>query len=328
MNAARSIATFDETDFAGVAGGSSCREPDNNANESPAGNGQDGGEDAWWPYPAGALNRIDDSVDTNFYDQPRFVKHIDDGAIDALKRFYRDEFTSLLLQKRANHNDSGAPRGVGDDSASTATNTSAKDDDGAPPSLDVLDLCSSWISHLPEEDEDGNIVSYGRVVGVGMNRQELEANTQLTEFVVQDLNRNPSLAQFDDGSFDVICNVVSVDYLIQPLRVFREMHRILRPGGVALVSFSNRCFPTKAVSMWLRADDIGRLTIVASYYHYSARWSAIEALDLKVVQRMPDRPSVRDIFSNPALGLAWMDSASAVQRNNQGDPMYVVKGVK
>eukprot|EP00957_Ditylum_brightwellii_P174633 13297194-Ditylum_brightwellii.AAC.1 len=118
--------------------------------------------------------------------------------------------------------------------------------------VDVLDLCSSWISHLPN---DG--VSLGRVVGVGMNEAELKANQQLTEYYTQDLNKQPDLSQFDDESFDVVCNVVSVDYLTQPLDIFKEVHRVLRPGGVSLVSFSNRCFPTKAVAMWLQADDIG-----------------------------------------------------------------------
>ena len=134
----------------------------------------------------------------------------DDGAIKALTEFYSEEFKRIDKE-----------------------------------SLDVLDLCSSWISHLPSS------VKYGKVVGLGMNEQELAANEALTSYVVQDLNENPSL-QFEDDSFDVICNVVSVDYLTQPLDIFREVYRILRPGGVALMSFSNRCFPTKAVAMWLQ----------------------------------------------------------------------------
>merc|ERR1712216_346876 len=123
------------------------------------------------------------------------------------------------------------------------------------------------------------------------NERELAANKQLNDFVVQDLNENPSLSQFEDNSFDVICNVVSVDYLTKPLEMFQEMHRILRPGGISLMSFSNRCFPTKAIAMWLQADDIGRLTIVGSYYHYSAKWASIEALDIKEMQQTPERPS-------------------------------------
>lgn len=258
---AKSIVTFDESDFAGKQGD--------------------------WPYTAADLNRLDNSGDSVFYDQPRFVTHIDDSAISYLTKFYRQEFASLSEE-----------------------------------SLDVLDLCSSWISHLPED------IKYGNVVGVGMNEKELSANKQLTGFVVQDLNENPSLSQFEDNSFDVICNVVSVDYLTKPLEMFREIYRILRPGGFSLMSFSNRCFPTKAIAMWLQADDIGRITIVGSYYHYSAKWTSIEALDIKDMLQLPQRPAVGDVMKNPSLLLAWTNAAAVVAKNNQGDPMFVVKGVK
>ena len=262
--AAKPICTFDETDFAG--------------------------SQADWPYQKADLNRLDNSYDTEFYNEPRFVTHIDDRAIETLTKYYQQEFSAA--------------------------------NDGGKKELDILDLCSSWISHLPQD------IEYGRVVGVGMNKKELEANKQLTDFIVQDLNEQPKLSQLEDNSFDVICNVVSVDYLTKPLEVFQEMHRILRPGGVALMSFSNRCFPTKAIAMWLQADDIGRLTIVASYFHYSAVWTSIEALDLKEVQQVPVRPSVGDIFGNPAIGMAWMSAASAVSKTNSGDPMFVVKGIR
>jgi len=258
---AKSICSFDEEDFDGTTGD--------------------------WPYSVADLNRLDNSDDSAFYEEPRFVTHIDDGAIASLKKYYQEEFTQLN-----------------------------KD------SLDVLDLCSSWISHLPEN------MKYGKVVGVGMNEKELAKNNQLTDFVVQNLNDNPDMSQFDDNSFDVVCNVVSVDYLTKPLEMFQEMSRILRPQGISLMSFSNRCFPTKAVAMWLQADDIGRLTIVGSYYHYSAKWSSIEALDLKETQQLPDRPSAGEVFKNPSSLSAWMTVASEVSKNNQGDPMFVVKGVK
>jgi ubiquinone/menaquinone biosynthesis C-methylase UbiE len=243
-----------------------------------------------WPYTAADLNRLDNSSDDVFYTEPRFVTHIDDRAIELLTDYYKQEMTTLQQGKDK---------------------------------LDVLDLCSSWISHLPTEG-----VKYGNVVGVGMNEKELLANKQLTDYIVQDLNQQPSLSHLEDNSFDVICNVVSVDYLTKPLEVFKEMHRVLRPGGISLMSFSNRCFPTKAVAMWLQADDIGRLTIVASYYHYSSEWKSIEALDLKEMQSVPARPGTAELFQNPSLGLAWMNAAAAVQKNNGGDPMFVVKGVK
>jgi SAM-dependent methyltransferase len=134
---------------------------------------------------------------------------------------------------------------------------------------------------------------------------------------------------FEDESFDIVCNVVSVDYLTRPREIFQEMHRILRPGGVALMSFSNRCFPTKAVAMWLQADDIGRMTIVASYFHYSAHWKSIEALDIKLPpMKTPERPDFSEMFNNPSIGWAWMSTAASVAKANAGDPMYVVKGIK
>jgi len=250
-----------------------------------------------WPYSDSDFSRIDPSVDTRFYDTPRFVTHIDDRAIGALTAFYTEEMTALAKQN-------GDKKG----------------------GLDVLDLCSSWISHLPQDDKR---VPYGNVVGIGMNEEELKANPQLTNYYVQDLNINPKLDQFDDNSFDVICNVVSVDYLTKPREIFQEMHRVLRPDGICLMSFSNRCFPTKAINMWLQQDDIGRMTIVASYFHYSAQWKSIEALDIiPPPVAAPVAPSMGDVFSNPAKGFAWMTAAAAAQKSNSGDPMYVVKAIK
>ena len=252
-----------------------------------------------WPYTDADMNRLDNSDDENFYSEPRFVTHIDDYAIQSLTEYYSQEMGEMSRQKKE----------------------SGLDAEGK---VDVLDLCSSWISHLPSD------VNLGRVVGIGMNKQELEANKQLTEHYVQNLNINPSLEQFDDDSFDVVCNVVSVDYLTKTREIFEETHRILRPGGRCLISFSNRCFPSKAVAMWLQADDIDRLTIVASYFHYaSGEWDSIEALDIKIpAAETPERPGIGEMFSNPAKGFAWASTASAIAKVKAGDPMFVVKGVK
>lgn len=248
-----------------------------------------------WPYVESDMNRLDSSDDVYFYDAPRFVTHIDDQAIESLTSYYRDEIKELYEKK-------------------------------GKQKLDMLDLCSSWISHYPTELEDSH---YGLTVGIGMNDEELVANKQLYMHYTQNLNINPSLSQFEDNSFDIVTNVVSVDYLTKPKEIFEEMHRILRPGGIALMSFSNRCFPSKAIAMWLQADDIERLTIVASYYHYSAEWSSIEALDIKMPQvATPERPGFGEIMSNPSKAFAWANTAAAVAKMNSGDPMFVVKGVK
>lgn len=149
---------------------------------------------------------MDESDDSIFYEQPRLVYHIDDPAVAALTNYYAQELKN---------------------------------------GQDVLDICSSWVSHYPK-DFQGN-----RVVGLGMNEYELSQNPVLTEFVVRDLNQEPKLP-FDDESFDVVTCVVSVDYLNKPLQVFREIQRVLRPGGQCILSMSNRCFPTKAFQIWLQ----------------------------------------------------------------------------
>jgi ubiquinone/menaquinone biosynthesis C-methylase UbiE len=98
---------------------------------------------------------------------------------------------------------------------------------------DVLDICSSWVSHYPKDFKGGN------VVGLGMNEYELSQNPQLTSYVVKDLNFEPVLP-FDDASFDKVTIVVSVDYLNKPLDVVTEIGRVLRPGGECYISMSNR----------------------------------------------------------------------------------------
>merc|ERR1712178_125509 len=153
------------------------------------------------------FRRADESDDALFYAQPRLVTHIDDMAIQALHEHY-----ASVLSTGGEH----------------------------------LDVCSSWVSFLPE--------SYvpSRCVGLGMNEVELAANKQLSEFIVQDLNIEPYLP-FEDDSFDAVTNVVSIDYLIHPIQLMAEQKRVLRPGGIAICSFSNRMFWTKAVEVWTRS---------------------------------------------------------------------------
>ena len=226
-----------------------------------------------WPYDEQDLARIDESSDIYFYSAPRYVTHIDDGAIAAITEHYRK-----TLQ----------------------------------PEADVLDICSSWISHLPPE------LPLGRVVGLGMNALELEANKRLTEFVQSDLNVDPKLP-FDDESFDACLNVVSVDYLARPREVFDEMHRVLRPGGRAIMSFSNRCFPTKAVAHWLSTGDKGRMRIVGSYFALSPKggWTEIAALDITGIGAQPAANE------NPVVA-----AALSFLKKSVGDPMFVVTAEK
>jgi SAM-dependent methyltransferase len=156
------------------------------------------------PLPAHLIASVDESPDADFYAEPRFVVHIDPETIAALTGLYREEL------------ESGSR---------------------------VLDLMSSWVSHLPAE------IAYERVHGLGMNAAELAANPRLDGFTVQDLNASPALA-FADASFDAVLCAVSVQYLTRPIEVFRDCARVLRPGGKLVIATSHRLFPTKAIAAW------------------------------------------------------------------------------
>jgi SAM-dependent methyltransferase len=183
--------------------------------------------------PEEAFRRYDESPDEEFYLLPRFVTHIDDHAIAAVTQLYRELF---------------------------------------PAGGEILDLMSSWISHLPPE------VKYHRVVGLGMNEAELRRNERLDSYVVQNLNRTPELP-FDDAEFDGVGICVSIDYLTRPVEVLREIGRVLKVGAPTIISFSNRCFPTKAVKVWHQLDDRGHMQLVERYLREAGNWSDIYSLD-------------------------------------------------
>lgn len=168
-------------------------------------------------FPPGFFDRSDPSDDRHFYGPERFVHHIDEPAIAAVTALYAE-----LL-----------------------------------PDGPVLDLMSSWVSHLSPPPASLTVL--------GMNQAELATNPAATERVVHDLNTDPTLP-FDDEQFSSAVCTVSVDYLTRPVEVFAEVRRVLRPGGVFCCTFSNRCFPTKAIRGWLMADDAGRTEIVARYF--------------------------------------------------------------
>ncbi len=173
-------------------------------------------------FPDGFFARFDPTPDDRFYAPARLVTHIDDGAIAAVGELYAE----LGVDGSA-----GEPRRV-------------------------LDVMSSWVSHLRTAPAE--------LVVLGMNEAELATNPMATERVVQDLNREPSLP-FPAGSFDAVLCCVSIDYLVRPVEVLAEAARVLRPGAPLVITFSNRCFPTKAIGGWLAADDAGRAAIVVDY---------------------------------------------------------------
>ena len=182
----------------------------------------------------GDRTKIDSGSDAEFYDDPRFVTHADDGFLDRLTEVY------------------GSVLGDGDR---------------------ILDVMSSWVSHLPTR-------AYARVVGHGLNEAELAANDAVDEWFRQDLNAEQELP-LDDDAFDAVLCALSVQYLQYPGRVFAEFGRVLAPGGVLVVSFTNRMFPTKAVRAWRTAGMDGRTDLVRSY---------CEAGGLTVTDVVSDRP--------------------------------------
>ena len=164
--------------------------------------------------------KLDNSDDVLFYDYPRFVNHVDDRFIQQLTDLYRQR-----LQ----------------------------------PHTRILDLMSSWVSHLPQEME------FAHIEGHGLNAEELAKNPRLNHYFVQNLNKQ-QLLPFEDQSFDAVINTVSVQYLQYPEAIFAEVHRILKVGGTAIFSFSNRMFYQKAIQAWREGSESDRTKLVFKYF--------------------------------------------------------------
>lgn len=192
--------------------------------------------------PATYFRKHDETPDDEFYQSARLVVHIDEPAIAAATALFRE-----LL----------------------------------PPGGAILDLMSSWRSHLPAD------VAYGRVAGQGMNATELRQNPQLTDYIVQNLNHDPALP-YKDGEFDGCVITVSVQYLTQPVAVFREVARVLKPGSPCITVFSNRMFPTKAVAVWQALDDAGHAQLVETYYEQTGHFTNIHTEDRSPAPRRSD----------------------------------------
>lgn len=186
------------------------------------------------PFKPEHFERQDETDDAAFYIPERMVQHLDDAARAALTAFYREKL---------------------------------------PAGGRVLDLMSSWVSHLPDD------VEFAAVAGLGMNRAELDANPQITARHVQNLNADPGLP-YPDEAFDACVIALSVQYLTRPLEVFAEIARVLVPGGLCSVSFSNRCFPTKAVAIWRALGDSDHAGLVGAYFRHAGGFEEPVGLDL------------------------------------------------
>lgn len=146
--------------------------------------------------------------------------------------------------------------------------------DRLQPNTRILDLMSSHVSHLPEE------IEFTHVEGHGMNEEELARNQRLNHYFVQDLNHNPKLP-LPDQDFNAVLNCVSVQYLQYPDAVFTEIHRILKPGGIAIISFSNRMFFQKAITAWRDGTEDKRVKLVRNYFQSVPGFSQPEVITRK-----------------------------------------------
>jgi len=210
-----------------------------------------------WPFRETDFIRSDGNDDAWFYEVPRLVYHTDEPAVASLTQYYR---TSI------------------------------------PARSDILDICSSWVSHYPQEFPR----TMKSIAGMGMNELELKYNGQLTAgYKTKDLNDNPNLP-YPDDSFDAVTCVVSMDYLVQPVEILKEVHRVLRPGGKIIVSQSNHCFPSKTIAMWLGMSDQQHLELINGYFQYAGGFEPRRAFDI----------------------------TASLPNNERRDAMYVIEAVK
>lgn len=212
------------------------------------------------PLKPDQRTKLDESDDALFYEAPRFVTHVDEGFIQQLTDLYRER-----LQ----------------------------------PQTRILDLMSSWVSHLPDD------LTFAHVEGHGLNAAELARNPRLDHYFVQNLNQNPKLP-LEGNSFDAVLITVSVQYIQYPEAIFSEIHRILKPGGLTIVSFSNRMFFQKAIAAWREASEPARVELVKGYFRAVPGFSEPEAI-------------VRPSSIPPILQMLGMPG---------GDPFYAVISLK
>ena len=204
------------------------------------------------------FHRADENEDRLFYETPRMVYHIDRTAIDIIHRLYGERI---------------------------------------PPQCHVLDLMSSWVSHLPED------LPLKSLTGLGMNQGELEANSRLTDYVVHDLNVSPRLP-FNDNAFEAVICSVSVEYLIHPFEVFADIARVLKPGGIFMVTFSNRWFPPKVINIWTQLHEFERMGLVLEFFLKSGQYRKLHTYSMRGLPRpQDDKYHTQILFSDPVYAV-------------------------
>ena len=206
-----------------------------------------------------AFVRQDAREDSVFYSAPRLVNHLDHLALSHLSEIYRRFMRA---------------------------------------DMHILDLMSSWVSHLPPQPVAA------QVIGLGMDAEELAVNPQLTHTVVQDLNQHTTLP-FADASFDLVVCTVSIEYLIQPLAVIAEVRRVLAPGGHFVVSCSDRWFPTKAIALWSELHPFERLGLVLEYLRRVGGFINLGTESLQGWPRPGDDPYSQQLLNSDPLYIVF-----------------------
>jgi SAM-dependent methyltransferase len=164
--------------------------------------------------------------------------------------------------------------------------------------MQVLDLMSSWQSHIPAN------LHLDQLVGLGLNEDELKANSQLSDFQIHDLNADPALP-FESNTFDAVVNTVSVEYLTDPLAVFKEVSRILRPDGFFIVTFSNRWFPTKALKIWPRLHEFERMGMVLEYFLRVGEFKDLQTYSIRGLPRPHDDKYFPELLYSDPVYAVW-----------------------
>ncbi len=206
-----------------------------------------------------AFARQDPSPDDVFYAMPRLVDHLDKHCSHQIAELYRQ-----LIPH-----------------------------DGR-----ILDLMSSWISHLPTDFADANIT------GLGMNQHELEQNPMLSQTLVHDLNQQATLP-FDDQVFDAATCTASIEYLVEPDQVFTELSRILTPGAPLVITFSNRWFPPKAIQAWGQAHEFERMGLVLEYFIQNGDFENLHSYSLRGLPRPPNDTYAGQLPSSDPVYAVW-----------------------
>lgn len=203
--------------------------------------------------------RQDETPDATFYASPRLVNHLDTTAIEHIRELY-----GKLLR----------------------------------PGSRVLDLMSSWTSHLPEN------LSLRQVSGLGMNAHELQQNGALTDYRVHDLNQNP-LIPYSDQQYDAVICSASIEYLTRPQAVFNELARVLRPGGLLAISFSNRWFAPKTIQLWPHLHEFERVGLVAELFLQNGQFENLNTLSIRGFPRPDDDKYADQIFYSDPVYAVW-----------------------